>query len=65
MENLKPLMVVELVGRTHQADIAFLNQVEQVKAAIDVFLSHRNHQAEIRLHQSGLGSLGFGFAPTG
>src|SRR5581483_2506444 len=54
--------VFELVGGAHQADVAFLNQVEQVEAPIDVFLCDRDDQAEIGFDQIFLGALGFDFA---
>src|SRR5439155_1486405 len=56
--------IFELVGRTHEADIAFLNQVQQVKSAIHVFLGDRNYQAEIGFDEVLLGALSFGFAMT-
>ena len=34
-----------------------LDQIEQVQAAVDVFLRHRNHEAKVRLHQIFLGAL--------
>src|SRR6185437_13052813 len=42
--------VFELVDRPHQADVAFLDQVEELHAAIDVFLCNRDDQAQIGLH---------------
>ena len=54
--------VFELVGGAHQADVAFLNQVEQMEAAVDVLLRDRNHQAKVGFHQVFLGALGFLFA---
>ena len=56
--------VFEFVGGAHQADVAFLNQVQQVQAAVDVFLGHRNHQPQVGFHQIFLGALGFDFAVT-
>jgi len=53
-----------LSAAAHQTDIAFLNQVEQVQAAIDVFLGDRNDQPEIGFDQVFLGALGFDFAMT-
>ena len=54
--------VFELVGGAHEADIAFLDEVEQVKSAVHVFLGDGDHQAEVGLDQVFLGALGFGFA---
>src|SRR5260221_5132594 len=42
--------ILELVDRLHQADIAFLDQVEELQAAVDVFLGDRDDEAQVRLH---------------
>ena len=49
--------VFELVDRFHQADVAFLDQVEKLQPAIAVFLGDRNHQAQIGFDQFALGLL--------
>src|ERR1700722_17394522 len=49
--------VFELVHGFHQADIAFLNQVEELQAAVGVFLGDGNHQAEVGLYQLTLSLL--------
>src|SRR5665213_1448474 len=54
--------VLELVGRAHEADIAFLDQIEQVQTAVDVLLGDRHHKAKVRLDQVFLGPFGFLFA---
>src|SRR6266853_3634791 len=41
--------VLELIDRLHQADIAFLDEVEELQAAIGVFLGDRDDEAEIGL----------------
>src|SRR3984957_14806417 len=41
--------VFEFVDRLHEADIAFLDQIEELQAAVGVFLGDRYHQAQIRL----------------
>ena len=41
--------IFELIHRLHQADIAFLDQVEELQPAIGVFLGDRNHEAQIGL----------------
>ena len=41
--------VLELVDRLHQADVAFLDEVEELQAAVGVFLGDRDHEAQIRL----------------
>jgi hypothetical protein len=47
--------VLELVDRLHQADIAFLDQVEELQAAVGVFLGDRDHQAQVGLDHFLLG----------
>ena len=47
--------ILELVDRLHQADIAFLDQVEELQAAIVVFLGDRDDEAQVRLHHLLLG----------
>jgi hypothetical protein len=39
--------VFELVDRLQQADIAFLDQIEELQATVDVFLRDRNHQTQV------------------
>jgi len=39
--------VFELVHRLHQADVAFLDQVQELQATVGVFLGDRNHQAQV------------------
>ena len=51
VENLKPFVVVELLDRPDQADVAFLDQVEQRHAAADVLLGDRHDQPQVRLGQ--------------
>src|SRR5207244_12943802 len=41
--------VLEFVDRLHQPDIAFLDQVEELQAAVGVFLGNENHETQIRL----------------
>ena len=47
--------VLELVDRLHQADIAFLDQVEELQAAVGVFLGDGDDEAQVRLHHLLLG----------
>src|SRR5436190_11485526 len=42
--------VLELVDRLHQADVAFLDQVEELQAAVGVFLGDRDDETQVRLH---------------
>jgi hypothetical protein len=41
--------VFELVDRLHQADVAFLDQVEELQAAVGVLLGDRDHEAQVGL----------------
>ncbi len=41
--------VFELIDRLHQADVAFLDEVEELQAAVGVFLGDGDHEAQIRL----------------
>ncbi len=41
-------LILELVDRAHQADIAFLNQIEKAEAAIGVALGEADDEAQIR-----------------
>ena len=51
-------MVVELLDRTDQAHVAFLDEVEERHAAADVLLGDRHHQPEVRLSEALLGLVG-------
>ena len=42
--------VVKLVDRPHQADVAFLNEVEELQTAVGVFLGDRDDEAQVCLH---------------
>src|SRR5580658_4511203 len=53
---------LELVDGFHQADVAFLNQVEELQAAVGVFFRDGNDQAKVGFDQLFFGLLGFGFA---
>src|SRR5579859_5479535 len=50
--------VLELVHRLHQADVAFLNQVEELEPAVGVFFGDRDHQAQVGLDELALGGFG-------
>ena len=49
--------VFEFVDGLHQADVAFLNQVEELQAAVGVVLGNRNYQTQVGLDQLALGLL--------
>ena len=41
--------VFELINSLHQADVAFLNQIQELQPAVGVLLSNRNHQTKVSL----------------
>src|SRR5882724_7840286 len=53
---------LELVHRLHQADVAFLNQVEELQTAIGIFLGDGNDQSQVGFDQFLFGLFGFRFA---
>ena len=50
--------IFKLVHGLHQADVAFLNQVEELQAAVGVLLGDGNDQTKIGFDQLSLGLLG-------
>ena len=48
--------VFEFIHRFHQADIAFLNQIEELQSAIGVFFGNGNHQPQIGFRHFALGA---------
>ena len=64
VENLKPLRVVELLDRADQAEVAFLDQVEEQHAAADVALGDAHDEAQVRLDQLALGELPVALDPV-
>src|SRR5208337_3325642 len=53
---------LELVHGLHQADIAFLNEVQKLQPAIGVFLGDGNNESQVRFNQFLLGLFRFRFA---
>ena len=51
--------IFELIHRLHQTDIPLLNEVQELQAAIGVFLRDRDHEAEVGLHHLLLRARGF------
>src|SRR5262249_24694998 len=47
--------ILEFVDRLHQADIAFLDQIEELQAAVGVFLGDGDDEAQVCLHHLLLG----------
>src|ERR1017187_3533960 len=56
--------VFELVGGPHEADIALLDEVQEMKSAVDVFLGDGDDQAEVGLDQILFSAVGPGLAMT-
>ena len=52
----------ELVDRLHQTDVAFLDKVEELQAAVGVFLGDRNNQPKVGLDQFTFCLVGLGLA---
>src|SRR5215469_6647095 len=48
--ELEATSIFELVDCLHQADVAFLDQVEELQATVDVFLCDCDDEAQVRLH---------------
>jgi hypothetical protein len=42
---------IEFIDGAHEADVALLNQVEQVESSLGIFLGDGNHQAEVGLRE--------------
>src|SRR5690606_23659981 len=53
--------VFELVHRLHQADVAFLDQVEELQAAVGILLGDGNNQAQVGLDHLFLRPASLGF----
>ena len=53
--ELEAAAELEAVDRLHQADVAFLDQIEQRQAAIRVALGDRHHQPQVGFEQLALG----------
>ena len=60
--ELEPAAVLELVHRLHQADVALLDQVQELQPAVGVLLGDRDHQAQVGLHHLLLGLARLGLA---
>src|SRR5579885_90255 len=52
-------LIIEFIDGLHQADVAFLNQIEELQAAIGVALGDGDDQPEIGLDELFFGDLGF------
>jgi hypothetical protein len=55
VENLYPLRYSNLSDGLHQADVALLDQVEELESPVGVLLRDRHHQPQVRLDQLALG----------
>ena len=54
--------IFELIDGLHQADIALLDEIQELQAAIGVFLGDGDHEAEVCLDHFLLGDASFAFA---
>src|SRR5579864_2638364 len=54
---------LEFVHGLHEADVALLNQVQELQSAIGVFFRDGDDEAKVGLDQFFFGLLGFGFSP--
>src|ERR1700686_3316494 len=52
-----PAAIFEFVDRLHQANVALLNQIEELQAAVGVLFRDRNHETQVGLAQLALGLL--------
>src|SRR5471030_301743 len=52
--------VFELVHSLHQADVAFLEQIEELQATVGVLLGDGDHQSHVRFNHLFLRAAGFG-----
>src|SRR5262249_12625202 len=52
---------VELLDSSHQPDVSFLNQVEEVQSPVDLVLCYRNHQPEVGFDHLSFGLLDLRF----
>src|SRR5262245_31417444 len=50
--------VLELVDRLHQSNVSLLDQIQELQAAVAVFLDDGDHQAKVGFHQFLLGLTG-------
>ena len=55
--ELVAALVLELVDGLHQADVAFLDQVEELQPAVRVLLRDRDDQPQVRLDELALGLM--------
>jgi hypothetical protein len=53
-----PPAVFELVHRLHQPDVALLNEIQKLEAAVGVLLGDADHQPEVGPNQFTLGEFG-------
>src|SRR6185436_20953770 len=56
----EPAPMVELLNRAHQAQVAFLDQVEQRQAAPQILLGDAHDETQIRFDQPPLGAFAAG-----
>src|SRR3546814_3650007 len=59
---LIPPAILKFIDRLHQADIALLDKIQKLKAAIGVFLGDGNDETKVRLNHFLFGDPRFPFA---
>src|SRR4051812_40660995 len=55
--EFEPALVVKLVGRLHETDIAFLDEIEEGETATDVLLCNRDDESKICANEMSSGEL--------
>ena len=55
--------ILELFDGLHQADVAFLDQIEELQAAVSIFLRDSDNEAQVCLHHLLLGLARLALAP--
>ncbi len=60
--ELVPTAIFKFIDRFHKADIALLNEIKELKAAVGVFLCDGNNEAQIGLDHFLLCNTRFAFA---
>jgi len=53
---------LELIDRLHQTDVAFLDQIEELQAAVRILFGDRNNESKVGLDKLAFGFVGLGLA---
>ncbi len=49
--ELEAALAIKLLSSSHQADVAFLNKIEQVKPTAHIVLSNADHEPQVVIDQ--------------